>query len=113
MPKIAEALALCCAVSLALDEGLHKVIMQSDCLLLIKKVNATEKDHFITGHFVADIKCLVQNFVSISFHHVSRSANGVAHLFARESKPVAYSTFHRCIPACIQEVVNSDICINV
>ena len=54
--EIAEGLALHCVVSLALDEGLHKVIMQSDCLSLIKKVNATE-DHSITRPFVANIKC--------------------------------------------------------
>ena len=76
-------------------------------------MNATEKDCSITGPFVADIKCLVRNFVSISFHHISRSANGVAYLLARESELVAYSTFHQCIPACIQEVVNSEFCINV
>uniref|UniRef100_K3ZEB9 RNase H type-1 domain-containing protein n=1 Tax=Setaria italica TaxID=4555 RepID=K3ZEB9_SETIT len=33
-PEVAEALALRCAVTLALDEGLHRVMIQSDCLSL-------------------------------------------------------------------------------
>ncbi|OEL13909.1 hypothetical protein BAE44_0025073 [Dichanthelium oligosanthes] len=43
-PEVAEGLALLCAVIIALDEGFHKVIMQSHCFSLINKVTASTRD---------------------------------------------------------------------
>ncbi|RLM55204.1 hypothetical protein C2845_PM10G12940 [Panicum miliaceum] len=44
-PEVAEALALRCAVVLALEEGFHRVVLQSDYLALILKINP----HVATG----------------------------------------------------------------
>lgn len=61
-----------------LHEGFHKVIMQSDGLSLIQKVNAPDRDRSSTGPNVADIKYLANNFVSFSYIYVTCSANEVS-----------------------------------
>lgn len=43
-PEIAEALAVKCAVSLAQEEGLDKIILLSDCLSVIQRINSSVKD---------------------------------------------------------------------
>jgi hypothetical protein len=66
-PEFAEALALRHAVTLALDEGFHKVLVQSDCLSVIKNVNASERNRSGTEPIVADIKSLSTSFETVSF----------------------------------------------
>lgn len=55
---------------------------------------------------------MVSSFSSVSFVHISRSANEVAHMLARSSKLAAHSTYRHCIPGCIQNLVNSEFCVN-
>ncbi|OEL38211.1 hypothetical protein BAE44_0000770, partial [Dichanthelium oligosanthes] len=68
-PEILEALALRSAIALAREEGFHKLIFQSDCLTLIKKVNAAARDRSITGSIVAEIKSVASSFVSVVFSY--------------------------------------------
>jgi len=108
-PQVADALALRHVVVLALDEGFHSVVLQCDCLALIPKINAHVRDRTTTCFIVADIKSLACNFSSVSFVHVSRSANVVAYVLAqsgehsgayvlaRSGEHWAYSVFGCCI----------------
>lgn len=63
-PEFTEALALHCVVLLVLDESFHNLFLHSDCLPLIKKVNAPDRDRSFTSLVVADIKSLASNFAS-------------------------------------------------
>jgi hypothetical protein len=57
-----------CAMVLALDEGFHKVIVQSDCLALIQKVIVPTRDRYVISPFMVDIKSLATEFVFINFY---------------------------------------------
>jgi ribonuclease HI len=48
-PEIAEAQAIRCAVSRARDEGLNKIILVSDYLSVIQRINCKMKDRSLVG----------------------------------------------------------------
>jgi hypothetical protein len=60
---------------------------------MIQKVIVPTRDSSVISPFVVDINFLATKFVSVSFLHVTRSANEVAHLLAREGELIAYSIF--------------------
>jgi hypothetical protein len=81
-PKIAEALAVRRALTLACEEGFEKVIVASHCLSLVIRVN----DFAIVsqvGVVVQDIRALSLEFSLVSFIHVVRQCNVAAHTLAR------------------------------
>ena len=68
--EVAEALTLRRAVVLTLDQDFHSVVLQSNCLALILKINVHVRDRTTTCSIVADIKSLACNFAYVSFTHV-------------------------------------------
>ena len=48
-------------------------------------------------------------FFSMSFVHVTRSANEVAHMLIRSGEQSAYLVLCHCISGCIQEIGYSDL----
>ena len=71
--------------------------------------SAHGKDRTAAGSIIADIKLLACNFSSISFVHVTRSANEVAHMLIRSGEQSAYLVLCHCISGCIQEIGYSDL----
>lgn len=81
-PEIAEAMAICRAMSLAKEEGFEKIILASDCLSVILRIKLATRDRSSVGCLVGDMKKLATNFLECSFQHVERSnvaAHSVAH----------------------------------
>jgi hypothetical protein len=60
------------------DLGAAKVVLESDCLGMIKKPRSKELDRLVHGPLVEDIKIALRGFDEIRVHHVRRSANEVA-----------------------------------
>ena len=85
---MAEALALHEALTTAKVAGFQNVMVASDCLSLINKVNMVQFDRSPTGAIVHDIKKKATTFVSCSFKHVSRSCNEAAHILAKSADHV-------------------------
>jgi ribonuclease HI len=56
LPELAEALALRRAVELARDEGLEKVIFESDGQSLVQQMNSTLMDRSLLGIVMSGIK---------------------------------------------------------
>ncbi|KAK1601136.1 hypothetical protein QYE76_017517 [Lolium multiflorum] len=73
-PELAEALALRRALSLAGDEGFGRIMVVSDCLSLIQRVNSSTMDRSSVGVVVQDIKALASHFEVSSFTHVYRTS---------------------------------------
>jgi ribonuclease HI len=82
-PEIAEAHAIRCAVSLARDEGWNRIVLASDCLAVIQRIKAPERDRSLVGVVIEDIKFLAHSLSSVTFRHVSRLCNNSAHTLAR------------------------------
>jgi ribonuclease HI len=108
-PKIAESRAVRCAVALARDEGLDKIIIVSDCLSVIQRIKAPGRDRSLIGVVIEDIKILARLFSSVTFRHVSRLCNNSAHILARRAELYGSVYFRDSAPECIRE----KLCIDV
>ena len=107
--ETAEALALRRAVSLAAEEGFRKLLVVSDCLSVIQRVNFLSMDRGSAGVVIQDIKCLVSSFSEVSFSHVCHQFNVSAHILARSAEQFVSSIFRNFAPECIRETQCNDL----
>jgi hypothetical protein len=107
--ELAEAHAVRCAVALARDEGLDKIILLSDCLSVIQRIKTPGRDRSLIGVVIEDIKTLARLFSSVTFRHVSRLCNNSAHILARRAELCGSVYFRDFAPECIRE----KLCIDV
>jgi ribonuclease HI len=110
-PEFAEALALRRAVSFAQDEGFGRIIINSDCLSVVNRVNALEQDRSLIGPVIHDIKNLVASFSSCSIKHVVRGLNVPAHILAKSSFALGPVVWRGVSPDCIRETLCNDIMV--
>jgi hypothetical protein len=108
-PELAEALAVRRALALTREKGFRNIILESDCLSLIQKITASEKDRSPVGSVVGDIRSLASEFAICSFKHVGRKLNVAAHTLARCSEPSTCNLSFDVIPDCIREVLCNDV----
>jgi ribonuclease HI len=110
-PEIAEALALRRAITLAKDEGFTKIIINSDCLSVVNRVNALEDDRSLCGPVIHDVRKLMTSFTSCSINHVVRGLNVAAHIIAKLSVSLGCVVWRGVSPDCIREILCNDIMI--
>jgi ribonuclease HI len=110
-PEIAEALAMRRAIILAKEEGFSKVIVSSDCLLVVQRVTNGQEDRSLCGSVIHDIRKLVDSFTSCFFRHVYRSLNVAAHTLAKSSEFSVCSVWRGVIPDCIHEIICNEFLI--
>ncbi|XP_071680384.1 uncharacterized protein [Lolium perenne] len=108
-PEIAEAHAIRCAVSLARDEGWNRIVLASDCLAVIQRIKAPERDKSLVGVVIEDIKFLAHSLSSVTFRHVSRLCNNSAHTVARRAESFGTSFFRVSVPDCIRDKLCLDV----
>jgi ribonuclease HI len=111
MPEMAEALAIRRAVVFAREEGFSNIIIGSDCLSVIQRVNSSVIDRSTTGSVIEDIKFCSKAFSSCDFRHVPRVLNVAAHQLARGCVSYVNSAWRGVSPDCIQEALCNDILI--
>jgi ribonuclease HI len=83
-PERAELLACRLAVTEEKDAGATKLLVESDCLGLVKKLGTTELDRLVHGPLIEDIKALLCGFEEVQVQHVRRMANEVANRLAKK-----------------------------
>lgn len=109
VPELAEAFAIRRALSLAGEEGYANLIVASDCLSLVQRLTASTLDRSAVGVVIQDILFLASTCTSISFKHVSRSCNHVAHVLARSADQLVSSVSRFDTPDCIRETLYDDV----
>lgn len=82
-PKIAECKALWFAVKPARRYGLHKVIFEADCQLVICRLTKLATYFSELDTILDDVLFLSSSFEFFSWSHVKRDGNSVAHHLAR------------------------------
>jgi ribonuclease HI len=82
-PERVELLACKQALQLAVDKGIDRVVLESDCLGAVVKLNNKEIDRSSHGPLVEEIKLLLSGFTDHYVRHVRRTCNGVAHSLAK------------------------------
>ncbi|KAH1080568.1 hypothetical protein J1N35_020329 [Gossypium stocksii] len=83
-PFAAEAIACLQALDFAFEMGFTHVQMEGDSRSTIVKINQVLPDFSDMGTFIEEIKIKGGSFQRISFHHIDRRANMVAHMIAKE-----------------------------
>ncbi|MBA0786498.1 hypothetical protein Gotri_026120, partial [Gossypium trilobum] len=83
-PFTAEAIACLQALNLSREMGFSHVQMEGDSQTMIVKINQVLPNYSDMGTYIKEIKIKASLFQHISFHHVDRRANMVAHMIAKE-----------------------------
>jgi hypothetical protein len=110
-PEFAEMLAFRRVVHFATQLSYNQVIVVSDCLSLINKLNAPSRDRSHTGIIVEDIKCMSStSSIAFSFKHVSRKCNQVAHILANSAGRLDKSVWFNVPPDFILAELCNDQC---
>ncbi|XP_030948953.1 uncharacterized protein LOC115972857 [Quercus lobata] len=78
-----EAMAAVCALNFAQELNLSSIILECDSEIIFKALRSNEDSLFPYGHLIAEAKLISDSFCSITFNHVRRQGNYVAHNFAR------------------------------
>jgi ribonuclease HI len=63
-PELAEALAIRRAMTLAREEGYDKIILSTDCLSMVHRINSFTLDRSFQGVVIQDIKKEAEMFNS-------------------------------------------------
>ncbi|KAK1392383.1 hypothetical protein POM88_011439 [Heracleum sosnowskyi] len=82
-PEIAEAKALILAINLEKRHGLQEIILESDCKQLVSRLNQSITHLSDLDSVLCDILSLCSVFMSLSWSHVRREGNSVAHHLAK------------------------------
>ncbi|KAF5472300.1 hypothetical protein F2P56_009031 [Juglans regia] len=94
-----EMLAIFRALQLCTSMGIHRLIMESDCLMDIQVLNNELVSDAMLTPFVSEIRKVLRVFVECKFQHVYREGNQVAHILARYAWNVEnISIWNECYP---------------
>ena len=69
------------------------MIFATDCLSLVQRLKSKAHDRSVVGSVIDDIKMATLGFSSVSFLHVRRQCNVLAHVLARS----CFNSFGLCV----------------
>ena len=84
--KILELLAAKRAMRFSLETGFNKSIIEGDSKSVIRSLRHGGYENSLGGHLIKDILFTVNSFQSISFSHVVRQINAVAHALTQRAR---------------------------
>lgn len=100
-------------MTIALEAGLRHIELESDCLKLISHLKRGTRENSSFGNIVFDILELSKKCLNISYSHVCRRGNQVAHNLAQNSRQ--YGDVRVWLeegPIEIMSFVNNDLIMN-
>ena len=104
-PKIAEAMAAARALSFVQDLGFTSFILEGDLANVINTLNLEEMSLFTYGHILSSVKSMLVASSCVSFSHVRRSGNSVAHNLAKHARHVrGFSVWTEDVPPHLNSV---------
>ena len=110
-PELAEARAVFYGISFAREEGFSNIVIGSDCLSVIQRLNSPVMDRSSLGPVIEDIKRLAVSLSSCEFRHVGRTSNEAAHLLARSCTSLPSMVWRGVSPDLIRQTICNDIMI--
>ena len=84
--ELLELLVARRAVSFAIEMGHEQVVCEGDSESVVNSLRGTGMENSWGGHLIRDIKSQSNSFLSISFAHVGRQGNAVAHALAQRAR---------------------------
>ena len=97
------------SVVMCLTDLFRKLVVVSDCLSVIQRVNSSNVDRGPAGVVIQDIKHIATQFDEISFSHVLRQYNVAAHTLARSAEHFISTVFRNFAPDCIRQTLCYDL----
>ncbi|KAK4422989.1 hypothetical protein Salat_1881500 [Sesamum alatum] len=85
-PEHAELLAAAEAVDLCIEQAWTNVIVEGDCLSIIRRLAGDEEDDSAVGHLLSKVRLRAKDINCCSFAYVHRNANIPAHNLARAAR---------------------------
>uniref|UniRef100_A0A7N2KZZ0 RNase H type-1 domain-containing protein n=1 Tax=Quercus lobata TaxID=97700 RepID=A0A7N2KZZ0_QUELO len=107
--EIVEVIAARRALLLARELGFERVMVEGDSEIIIKAIKEKALPSSDLGHILEDIRVLSRSFNSISFHHIKRMGNCVAHHLAHRSFCNPLLVWMEEVPPDIVDVYNHDL----
>ncbi|KAF5468889.1 hypothetical protein F2P56_013000 [Juglans regia] len=84
-PAFVELLAMLRGLQFSLHLGISKVVLESDCLLMVEAL-ATSKDALSSqGNLLKEVRNLLSHLNEYQVQHVIRGGNQVAHFLAKHA----------------------------
>ena len=83
--ELAEALAAKRAVTFAAELSIFKVMVEGDCMRVVRALNGHGSCLTMFGHVIEETRRLGSCLELYSFHHVKREGNKLAHSLARRA----------------------------
>ena len=84
--KLVEIMAARCAVLFSIETGFHNSVFEGDSTLVIKLLQDRMVSHPQGGHILKDIVSYLNSLQSLSFTHVGKQGNIVAHALAQRAR---------------------------
>ena len=104
-----EALAAVRAITLAMDLNLPSFIVEGDSEVVISALRSEEESLSSFGHLVSSIKHYLVSCNCVSFFHIRRSRNSVAHFLANHTKTIdGVSVWMEDVPPQVADVLLAD-----
>ena len=107
--EILELLAARRTVSFTAESGYDKFVCEGDSESVVNSLRRSGMENSRGGHLIKDIVSLSNSLVSISFAHVRRQGNTVAHALAQRARQNFSShIWLECVPTDILSFVLED-----
>lgn len=84
-PESIEVLAIFKSLQLCLHQGIPRLIIESDCLLLMEEIQSQDSPNSILNNILLDIKDLMYHLIECQIQNLNRSCNMAAHTLARNA----------------------------
>ena len=98
------------AISFSAELGHTQCVCEGDSQSVVNALNRFGLVHSSGGHLIFDIFSLSNSFQSISFAHVGRQGNAVAHALAQRARSsLSSQIWLECVPTDIMSFVLDDI----
>ena len=107
--EILELLAARRAISFTAESGYDKFVCEGDSESVVNSLRGSGMENSRGGHLIKDIVSLSNSLVSISFAHVRRQGNTVAHALAQRARQnFSSQIWLECVPTDILSFVLED-----
>lgn len=104
-PETIELLAILRGLQIGSRMGFRKIIVEGDCLLMIRACQSDQASTSMLGNIVLEIKQLQRDFEKCRFKHTFREQNVPAHKLARFAWQVESIVMWEHIPDFITQAI--------
>nr|XP_023891641.1 uncharacterized protein LOC112003671 [Quercus suber] len=109
-PVEIEALAACKAVEFGAELGLHRATVEGDSVLVVKALKCKDNGLVPFGHLINDVSLFSGAFSKLSYSHIRRDGNKIAHSLARLALTTpSCTTWMEDVPSCTLPFVHADL----